>query len=211
MISEDLYDELFTKWKRHGPPYAEWRRVGYRLKHFVETCVPLLKGRRVLEIGANAGIFGLEISRVADYYIGVEAALKVRDPSKKKLPKVNFYKQLEETQPYFKCDNEIANLTICEFCKKEEFRGEFDTFFAAFAMYHFMDEELAALDKHVFPHCDLVVIQGREQRRPTPHNSQKLWRSKNVAKYFQRLGYETEIVWGPGEKKFSEIIARRPK
>ncbi len=211
MISKELYAELMKKWEKHGPPYAEPRRVMYRLTHFVKHCCPLLKDRKVLEIGANAGIFAYHIAEVADSYIGVEPANKVRDPKKKKPPKVDYFKQAEITHTYIKNPNAVfVNATISELCKMETVN--YNTFIACFALYHFRDFELDLLKKLVFPKCDLVIIHNREQPRPKPHNSYKFGHTKNVVKFFESLGYKVEVIWGKHESKgkvFAEVICRK--
>jgi len=210
MISKELYKEIMKKWLTIGEVYQEPRRVLYRLEHFSEHCLPLLKGRKVLEIGCNAGICGYHICEVADSYIGLEPGNKVRDPKKKSPPKTDFFKQAMITHTYIKNKNAVfLNATISEFCKTI---GNFDTMVACFAIYHFRDFEIELLKKHVFPKCDLIIIQNREQRRPKIHNSYHFDKTKNLVKFFKGLGYEVEVIWGKHETKgkvFSEVICKK--
>jgi len=206
MITGEKWLEFISKWKAVGPVYQVPRRSKERLEHFCKHCIPFLKDKRVLEIGANAGIFGYCISQEAESYVGVEPANKVRDPSKKKPPKTDFFKQLEITHKEMK-NAKIFNETITEYCKHPE---DTNAFVACFALYHFMDHELKALDEKVFPNCDTVIIQNRNQKRPTPHNSYEFWRTKKVTKYFKKRGFQVvDIISSSrndGTQLFDEII-----
>jgi len=69
MISREAHEELMKKWP--GRIYATPGRVTKRLTH-LEGLLPMLKGKNVLELGANAGLHALEICKWASYYTGVE-------------------------------------------------------------------------------------------------------------------------------------------
>lgn len=211
MITEKEYQILYKKWLTVGEAYAEYRRVGYRLKHFCEHCLPYLKGKKVVEVGCNAGAFGREIAEVAEEYHGVEPANKVRDPKKKSPPKTDFFKQLEITKNHIKKPNfNIYNDTIAEFCNR---KIEINAFVACFAMYHFRDYEISLLTKYIFPQCDVVIIQNRIQKRPTKHNSFKFWKNKNVVKFFEMQNFKVDVIYGErdGKKTFAENICTRLK
>ena len=211
MIAVEKWAELSLRWEKIGPAYQIPRRSFDRLRHFCDHCVPLLKDRKVLEIGCNAGIFGYCIDEVAASYTGVEPALKVRDKTKKKPPKTDYFKQAQITLEEMSLNAKFLNLTIPEFCRMEN-RPEFNTFVACFALYHFMDKEIDDLVKYVFPKCDLVIIQNRCQDRPTPHNKYKFWKSKRVVKFFESLGYSCEVIGSTdrtGKQVFDEIICKR--
>ena len=209
MITKEKWNELVSKWEKIGKVYQTPKRSIERLTHFCETCLPYLKDKRVLEIGANAGIFGYCISQVSENYTAVEPANKVRDPSKKKPSQTDYFKQLEITSQSMQ-NAKIFNETISEYCKHPE---DSNAFVACFALYHFMDKELKALDELVIPCCDTVIIQNPNQKRPTPHNKYKFWKSKNVVKYFEARGFKLEKMI-PSSKKdgsqlFDEIILIR--
>jgi len=211
MISLEKWAELQTDWETIGAVYQIPRRSYDRLKHFCEVCLPYLKGKKVVEIGCNAGIFGYEIAQVAESYMGVEPATLVRDPSKKGPPKTDYFKQAEITAKHIAQDFQktaiFLNKTITDYTKEHEFAG--NAFVACFALYHFMDHELKALDEHVFPKCDTVIIQNRCQDRPTPHNSFKFWKTKNVVKYFTNRGYKCQVfgsISKDGRQVFDEVV-----
>jgi len=209
MITDKKWKELVKKWEAVGPVYQIPRRSHDRLKHFCDNCVPLLKDKRVLEIGANAGVFGLCISEVAENYIGVEPGNKI---SRKKKNKTDYFKQALITEKELKSDGMFINMTV-----KEAFGGSadliYDTLVMCYALYHLSDKEIELLKEKILPKCDLVIIQNREQPRKTKHNKFKFYKSKRVVKFFQDQGYDVELIWGEdrGTKKaFSEIICKRP-
>ena len=207
MISNEQWAELEAEWSTIGPVYQIPRRSKDRLKHFCEVALPYLEGKRVLEIGANAGLFGYEISKVAECYVGVEPGNKIIKKGKK--PKTNYFKQLELTHKYMK-DSKVFNETIKEYCKHPE---DCNAFVATFALYHFTDKELKLLKEMVWPVCDTIVIQNRNQDRPTKHNSHKFWKDKNVIEFFFNQGF-AKIKHVPfsskdGKQQLSEIICLR--
>jgi len=209
MVDKKEWEMLQEKWLTVGEVYQEPKRGAYKLKHFIQHCIPLLKGRKVVEIGCNAGLFGVHIIKVAESYTGVEPGNRIRE--KKSAPKTDYFKQAQITVQYVnKPSFNIYNDLIEEYCKRDE---DINTFFACFALYHFRDNEIELLKKHVWSKCDLIIILNREQYRPTKHNSYKFWKSKNVKKFFEGLGYKVEIIWGESKrgKIFSEVICKKEK
>lgn len=215
MISMEKWEELMREWEKVGEIYQIPRRSKDRLAHFCEHCVPLFKGKNVLEIGANAGLFGYCVAEAARSYAAVEPAIKVRDKTKKRPPKTDYFKQLEITAKHIaeevNPEVDVYNETIPEYCKHHD--NEINAFYACFALYHFMDHEIKALEEKVWPGCDLIIIQSRNQDRPTPHNSLKLWRTGNVVKLFNRNGFPNSKIIpsskADGSQAFDEIIMTR--
>ena len=68
-MNKKLYNKISSKWK--GQVYSTWDRVAPRLKA-LKPYLPLLKDKKVLEWGCNAGIFAYEICKVAKWYVGVD-------------------------------------------------------------------------------------------------------------------------------------------
>lgn len=199
--------KLVEKWKKVGDVYEVPDRVGYRLEHFITHCVPLLSGKKVVEIGCNAGAFGLEIAKVAETYTGIEPGNKIRE--KKTPPKTDYFKQLTMTKEFVNKETfSVYNDTITEFVARNL---DFNAFVAVFAIYHFRDNELALLRKHVFPKCDIVIIQNRNQKRPTQHNSYKFYKDKNIVKFFELQGFTCKVINEVSKKGkiFSEIICTK--
>jgi len=208
MISLQKWRMLIEKWEEFGEVYQIPKRSKERLRNFCEVCLPHLKDKKVVEIGCNAGIFGLNIDQVAKSYIGVEPANIIRDNGKGKA-KADYFKQLEVTQKEMK-NGTIRNETITDYCKNP---GDIDAFVACFALYHFRDHELELLKEHVFPKCDTIIIQNRTQSRATKRNSHKFYKDKNIIRFFNKQGFDDITVLSfrakNGMQKFSEIIIKR--
>ena len=215
MIEMSTWKELVRRWESEvGPAYQIPRRSKDRLQHFSDTCTSHLKDKRVVEIGSNAGIFGYEISRVAESYLGVEPANKVREAKKEK-PRTDYFKQAMITKSHM-IENGLTNAdfthsTIPEFCAKYD-PAPFNAFVACFALYHFLNHEIDLLIEKIWPGCDTIIIQNRCQDRPKKHNRYNFYKTKNVVKFFESLGYTCEVIPGmSGDKrqKFDEIIAKK--
>jgi len=207
MITDKKWKEMVKKWEKVGPVYQIPRRSRDRLKHFCDNCLPLLKRREVLEIGCNAGVFGLCISEVAEKYMGIEPGNKI---SRKKKNKTDYFEQALITRKESK-KMQFLNYTVKEACGVID-EIKFDSLVMCYALYHLSDKEIDLLKEKILPRCDLVIIQNREQPRKTKHNSYAFYKSKNCVKFFEGQGYKVELIWGEdrGTKKaFSEIICRR--
>ena len=182
MISRELYNEIYGKWVGEVGSkkiYQEWRRIAPRIKHLEQTYAPL-KGKSVLEIGCNAGMHGYHVAQIAEEYVGI-------DPGAGYIQQALITEQYVETKNATFVNDNISGIV-------EIFCGgyAFNAFMACFALYHFEDFEIELLKKHVFPKCDVVFIQNRNQKRPTAHNSYKFWKYKNIMKFFEKEGFETE-------------------
>lgn len=208
MITESKWKELVKKWEKIGPVYQIPRRSHDRLKHFCDVGLHFLKGRKVLEIGANAGLFGYCIKGVAKSYIGLEPGNKI---SRKKKNKTDYFEQALITEQEFG-GRMFLNQTVKEFINDEKYLDDFDTLVMCYALYHLSDKEVQLLKEKILPKCEFVIIQNREQKRKTKHNSYKFWKSKRVVKFFKELGYEVTLLWGTDRgvgEAFSEIICKR--
>ena len=206
-LASEKWPELIKEWEEVGVVYQIPRRSKDRLEHFCKQCVAYLCGKRVLEIGANAGIFGYGIDKVSESYAAVEPGNRIIKKGKK--PKTDYAKQLAITVGKMK-NGKMFNETISEYCKHPE---DTNAFVACFALYHFTDKEIALLKEHVWPKCDTVIIQNRCQDRPTKHNSYKLYKDKNVVKLFKEQGFgDIKVIPATGQdgkQQFSEIICLR--
>ena len=210
MITKQKWAELVKEWSVVGECYQIPRRSKDRLKHFCEVCLPHLEGKKVLELGCNAGLFGYCIAEVAEAYCGVEPGNKIKKKGKK--PKTDYFAQALITERHmleFNPQVVFFNETIKEFCKRDV-EGTFNAFVACFALYHFTDKELNLLKEHVWPKCDVVIIQNRTQKRPTRHNSYKFWKDKNIVEFFYNQGFcnieQVPAKGVDGKQEFSEII-----
>lgn len=208
-IDKELFDEMRKAWANIWPGktakvYQEYNRVAPRCKFFVKHALPYLIGKNVLEIGANAGLQGYHIDKVAESYVGVEPGNKI---SKNPNPKTDYFLQCKKTEEFMSDRSTFVNYTIREFIKN---RGKYsyNAFFASFALYHFLNEELTLLKEYIWPQCDTIIIQTRHQRRPTRHNKWKFWKPKKVENYFGRLGFNCHTI---NEVETGAFATKRPK
>lgn len=198
MIDSRTFEELRKEWAgvtADHKIYAEWKRFKLRVPHF-EQHMNVLKGKKLLEIGSNAGVHAYSVAPICASYVGVDRGIGYHKQSLCTMRRIN-----APSVRFIHAD--IATLVSDHLAEIE-----FNAFLACFALYHFSNKELELLDKHVWPKCDVVFIQNRNQRRPTPHNTFKFWEEKNIRKYFEQRGFKCTNHWGH-EKKFSEVICER--
>lgn len=205
MISEELYDKLYEKWsnltgERHI--YQAKDRVWKRLLDY-EKYVPVLKGKKVLEIGCNAGMHAYMICQVAESYLGLD-------------PSPQYSKHSAITSEYIENKDCVFMKGTIQDLIKIDF--DIDAFCANYCLYHVPDNELELIAKYVMPKVKTVVIQNRNQKRPTPHNSYKFWKNKRIVQWLQGQGFsdievhdseETRRNEGKDIPKWSTIIAKR--
>jgi len=210
MIDMKLWEEMIGKWaavsrkKKRKVVYQLPERVKGRIEYFSDNCVPLLKDRKVLEIGANAGLHGYHMDKVTASYIGVEPANLIS----KRPGKTDYYAQAMITKKYMSKNAQFINATVSQFVGMHTF--QYDTLVMCYVLYHLTDTEVELLKSHILPRCDFVIIQGRTQKRPTRHNSYKFWSYKKVESFFKNNGFECRSIW-PKDKSFSIQICTKTK
>jgi len=206
MISKELHNELIDKWAKVGRGVYQKISRRHRLKYFMNH-VDLFKGKDVVEYGCNAGLYGYEISQVANSYTGVD--------------KGDYYiLQSEITKKYMKNPNvTFYNESVKSFIKRD-LRGEapkYNALFASFVLYHLSKKETDRIAETVLPKCDIVVIPTRTKKR-TPwknYNPYKFNKPENVKKYLEKSGFKVEIVWPEGtaatqkKQKYCYVIGKR--
>ena len=196
MISKELHDKLMKKWakvQKGAGTYQKWSRM-HRLEFFLKY-IDHFKGKQVLELGCNAGVYGYEIAKVANSYIGVDRG--------------DYYiKQAKITQKYIDNSNvKFIHGKVKDFIKTD-IRGEapkYNALFASFALYHFTKKETDRITETILPKCDVVMILTRTAKR-TPFKNYNPWhfeKPENVVKYLKDFKCE---IHKPDSKKFALII-----
>jgi len=203
MIEHAVYNELLKEWAKYGYVYSTKSCVLCRLEHFEKHCCPSLKGKKVLELACNSGIFAYVISGYCDSYIGVEAGKLIHD---EKHPDIDYFKQLEETakriaNPKVSIINKTAGAFI-----KDLSAEDFDTLVVNFAMYHFSDDEIQAIADKILPKCNTVCIQNRSKERKIKKNSYRFWKARLIIEWLEKHGFNCSLIWGDDERTYSEII-----
>lgn len=194
MISKELHDKLMKKWAKVGRGcYQKWSRM-HRLEFFLKY-IHHFKGKQVLELGCNAGIYGYETAKVAKSYVGVDQG--------------DYYiKQSLITQKYMENPNvEFICGKVKDFIKMD-IRGEapkYNALFASFALYHFTRKETDRITETILPKCDVVIISTRTAKRSgfKKYNPWHFEKPANVVKYLKE--FKCEIFWHE-TKKFAIIV-----
>jgi hypothetical protein len=201
MISKSEHLELEKLWKRH---HAVYQRTGrrHRLKFFMEF-VDNFKGKDVLELGCNAGLYGYEIAQVAKSYIGIDQGtcyIKQAQITKTKIANPNVTFVTRSVKGYI------------DDAKKTGKKPPINALFASFVLYHLSEKEIVLLEKEILPLCDVIVISTRIKKRTMwkKNNQRKLFKPENVEKYFEKAGFKCKTKMGP-DKKFVITVAKRKR
>ena len=189
MITQKEYAKIRRHWK--GRVYADtW--IFPRIKHFVEHGQPL-KGKKVLDIGCNAGVFGIEASKMAESYIGME-----KEPQ--------YYEQALITQKSMENPNtRIVKADLLEMPKDLEFNAVM----ALFVVYHFYPPEVKIFRDEVLPKCDTVVTQLRHGPRKTIKNNMGWHHPHKYVQFLEKAGFKSKHHVYKKNRQFSTIVSER--
>lgn len=187
MINQAIYMEMERKWLPLGKVYQKWSRIEKRLPTFLKH-IDDLKGRNVLELGCNAGVYGYEISKVAKSYFGVDATQ-------------HYIQQANVTKRYI--DNPNVHFwlgRVKDFIQAElsgDLQVSYDALFASFLLYHLSNREIDLLSRHVLSKCDVVILPVRTKKRKPwrLHNLYFFYKPENVEKFLTRQGFNCRIEW----------------
>ena len=177
MITKDQHKKLISKFK--GKVYQKVSpRVRERLS-WEANMAPLLKNKRVLEIGCNAGIQAIEFSKHVEQYYGIE---------KKEI----YYNQAIITKKEFKLKNvEFVRMAVEDFALTHNINA----IVLSRVLYHLSQHEIEILIKaNILLQCDIALIFcGSKPKGDRDHNNYKFHKPKNVAKFFKDVGMDFEI------------------
>jgi len=205
MLDKATHAKVEKIWAKLGPGvYQRWNRLETRMPLFLKY-IDKFKGKNVIEFGCNAGIYGYEIAKVAQSYIGVDQG--------------DYYiAQAQATKKFFDMNNATFKCkrvkAFIRDCQKAEERGEdtpkINAVFATFVLYHLNDKETDLIAEYLFPKCGTVVIMTRTSKRSPwrKYNGRKLHEIKNVEKYLEENGYQCESEMHVS-KKFGITIATK--
>jgi 2-polyprenyl-3-methyl-5-hydroxy-6-metoxy-1,4-benzoquinol methylase len=189
MMTKKLHNKISSKFK--GRVYHNWGAVKKKVAH-LRRFLKLFKGRRVLEIGCNAGIASFDLANSAKSYLGIEA-------------KENYYKQALTTKKYLRNKNvEYRNQRFEDFVNKDN--EGYDALYVSYVLYHLDNDEIKLLKNKVLSKCDLVMIYSRHEDRKKLKNKYRLEREKNIAKFLEN--FKTKTYWS-NTKSFFCVLGRR--
>jgi hypothetical protein len=203
MIDEAILADMEKQWGKHGFVYQGRKRSLLKLQHFEKYSCPLLKGKDVLELACNAGVFGYLISQYANSYTGVEPGQLIH----KKKDNIDYFAQTAVTAKYIENKNiSFINDTVGGFFRND--RGTvYNALVVCFALYRFSDKEIGMIRDMAFPRCDVVCIQNRNTKHKK-RNSYNLYETENIGNLLIKGGYGvTRYDFNDGV--FSEIIGVR--
>jgi len=206
MIGEAVYNRIYKQWIKVREPYQKWNRITTRMPLFLKY-IDHLKGKSVVEIGCNAGIYGYEIAKVAKAYVGVDQG-------------AGYIKQAEITKRH------IDNPNVAFFARrvkgfirdqqKAEERNvpaaHFNAWFSTFTLYHLADKETDLIKNWLLPKCDVVIIMTRTSKRSPwrKYNSMQLHKISNVEKFLTSAGFTCKSEMHES-KKFGITLAIKEK
>lgn len=189
MMTKKLHKKISSKFK--GRVYHNWGAVKKKVAHIRKFTGPM-KGKKILEIGCNAGIVGFDLANAAESYIGID---------KKEL----YYKQALITQKHMSNKNvKFYNERFKEFI--QEHNRDYDTLYLSYVLYHFRDEEVELLKEKVLPNCNTILIYSRNEKRKNVNNKYRLESLKNILKFFR--DFDNRVHWGH-DKTFFCVFGRR--
>ena len=191
-----LIKKLKPKWLKVHPAYYQKESRMHRLQFFLQF-VDCFKGKGVLELGCNAGIYGYAIAKRAKSYIGVDKGdwyIKQANITRKCIenPNVKFY-----------CST-VKNFIKMDIRKQVPV---YNALFASFVLYHLTKKETDRLKEYVLPKCDVVIIQTRTKKR-TPfkkYNPHKFNKPKNVEKWLTEAGFTCKTKWAD-DKRYADTV-----
>ena len=130
------------------------QRVSYCIEPLIKYYGGSLKGKKILDIGCNAGFFALKLIEAGcDYIFGV-------DGRQSHIDKANFVfevKGIDKKRYDFKCGN-IYNLDFKSF-------GEFDIVLCL-GFFHHVNKQIELLEKISEVNSDLLVLETRLTKIP---------------------------------------------
>jgi 2-polyprenyl-3-methyl-5-hydroxy-6-metoxy-1,4-benzoquinol methylase len=177
MISQQVHGAIAAQWA--GEVFQNWERVSTAVPFFERKLLHHLAGRRVLEIGCNAGIYAWHIAPVAESYVGIEL-------------RENFVNQAHITARHI----QGAPVRFVHASLKDSAHAEtgYNAVFASYVLYHVSDEEVKIFEKVIAPRCDVLVVQFRTRKKRSA-NSHDLMKARNVEALFRRTGFDFKVYW----------------
>jgi len=174
-VDERFVKKMRKKWR--GEVYQSWEKEWRKIDD-LHSRVELFRGKRVLEIGPNAGLHAIQIADVAEHYFGAER-------------KITPYRQLLLTMKELPKDNWTVYHETCWMWIQRHFEADKpNAFFCSYVLYHLLEPELDALRTVVLPVCETVVVYTRAEDRTKKDvsNGMEMWKQKNVEDYLGSAG-----------------------
>lgn len=161
------YDKISKNWA--GKVYETWEKMSFRLELF-DLIKHELSGKKIFEIGSNAGLYAWNLPKDIKSYVGIE---------KSKM----YYKQSIETIKYTTKPIEFVNCGAFKYLKNHTI--EANVFMSFNVLYHLKNKELKLLKK-VLNQCEICMTQIRKEGARVKKNNLKLHTIDGVLDYLGR-------------------------
>lgn len=188
-MDKKIYRNLFNGWKK--PIY---QGVGNRKTKYILQYIHLLKNKKVVDLGSNAGVITYDIAQYAKEILGVEYDS-------------HFYRQSLDTLTKIKIPSKFINLSIGEFIKTTDF--DYNAIFASCILYHLKTEEIDLIKKIMLPKCDIVLFISREDKKNKTNNPYRLNKWENIKSFLIESGMQVEVY--NTDSNWATVIGRNEK
>ena len=186
-MDKQIYKKIKSGWKK--PIYQNPGKK--KMKKTLEY-LHLLKDRRVVDFGSNAGIITYDISQYAKEFVGVEY-----DP--------HFYKQSLDTLKHIKIPGQFVNQSVGEFINTTKF--DYDAIFASCILYHLKTDEIHLIRDKMLQWCEIVVFISREDKKKKTNNPYDLGKWRNIKSFLTDAGMDVETY--NTDSNWATVIGRQ--
>jgi len=178
MLDKTTYEILSSKWV--GKVYQKWKKLKKRLP-MIERNLDFFRGTKVLELGANAGIYAFVLYHYVESYTGIECDKHYYDQSLHTLKGKKRVTLIRDT---------FENVDIESL--------DFNLFLASYVLHHLNKKEVYKLGR-VFDICSKVAISTRSGD-PLKYGHDELgfdplpkWENSRIKKMLDERGYKSEL------------------
>ena len=177
-MDKKTYKAISSKWT--GKVYQKWKKLKERLP-MIEQHMEFFNGTKVLELGANAGMYAFVLYHYVEHYIGIECNKNYYDQSLQTLKGKDRVTIIRDT---------FENVDIEAL--------DFNLFLASYVLHHLNEKEIYKLNR-VFDKCNKVVINTRSGD-PLKYGHDEIgfdplpkWNNSLIKKMLDERGYKSEM------------------
>lgn len=152
-FAADHIKNLHSLWREESPEfgyYPEYQDVNSKSITLINA-LKEFRGRRMLDIGCNSGLYSCLASSYAHSVVGCDV-----EPI--------LVRRAERSKAYFQSLGYCNNVLFKTGSFTDILQSEFDGVLASLVLYHVGDEDLSILAEYLKRHRPLVVLQIRPRR-----------------------------------------------
>jgi SAM-dependent methyltransferase len=178
MITKKEYKKISSRWT--GKIYQKWKKIKKRFP-MIEQHIEFFKDAKVLELGANAGMYAFLLYHYIKKYIGIEFD-------------EHYYNQSLHT---LKGKMDVTLI-------KDKFENidievlDYDLFFVCYVLHHLNEKEINKLNV-IFDKCNKVAISTRSGD-PLKYGHDEIgfdplpkWENSRIKKMLDEHGFKSEL------------------